>query len=101
MCRGPWVNSRPCRRKGGASLVNFAGTREAAANPASWPKAAPRALRTAPISQDRSSLDFRHAGCHGIFYTRHAMISVALNPDIEQRLIELAKRRGLSEGDFA
>src|SRR5260370_35114457 len=29
------------------------------------------------------------------------MISVALNPDIEQRLAELARRRGLSEGDFA
>ena len=29
------------------------------------------------------------------------MISVALNPDTEQRLTELAKRRGLSEGDFA
>ena len=29
------------------------------------------------------------------------MIFVALNPDIEQRLTELAKRRGLSEGDFA
>jgi predicted DNA-binding protein len=28
------------------------------------------------------------------------MISVALHPDIEQRLTELAKRRGLSEGDF-
>jgi predicted DNA-binding protein len=32
---------------------------------------------------------------------RKAMISVALNPDIEQRLAELARRRGLSEGDFA
>jgi predicted DNA-binding protein len=31
----------------------------------------------------------------------NAMISVALNPDIEQRLTELAKSRGLSEGDFA
>lgn len=29
------------------------------------------------------------------------MISVALHPDIEQRLTELAKRRGLSGGDFA
>jgi predicted DNA-binding protein len=29
------------------------------------------------------------------------MISVALNPDVEQRLTELAKSRGLSEGDFA
>jgi len=29
------------------------------------------------------------------------MISVALNPEIEQRLAELAKSRGLSEGDFA
>jgi len=29
------------------------------------------------------------------------MISVALNPDIEHRPIELAKSRGLSEGDFA
>jgi predicted DNA-binding protein len=29
------------------------------------------------------------------------MISVTLNPDIEQRLAELARRRGLSEGDFA
>jgi len=29
------------------------------------------------------------------------MISVALNPDIEQRLAELAKSRGLSNSDFA
>jgi predicted DNA-binding protein len=29
------------------------------------------------------------------------MISAALNPDIAQRLTELAKRRGVSEGDFA
>jgi predicted DNA-binding protein len=29
------------------------------------------------------------------------MISVALNPEIKQRLTELAKNRGLSEGDFA
>ena len=29
------------------------------------------------------------------------MISVALNPDTEQRLTELAMSRGLSEGDFA
>jgi predicted DNA-binding protein len=29
------------------------------------------------------------------------MISVALSPEIEQRLTELAKRRGVSEGDFA
>ena len=29
------------------------------------------------------------------------MISVALDPDIERRLAELARRRGLSEGDFA
>jgi predicted DNA-binding protein len=28
------------------------------------------------------------------------MISVTLNPDIEQRIAELAGRRGLSEGDF-
>lgn len=32
---------------------------------------------------------------------RQAMISVKLSPDTEQRLAELAKRRGLSEGDFA
>jgi predicted DNA-binding protein len=31
----------------------------------------------------------------------NAMISVALNPDVEQRLTELAKSRGLSDGDFA
>ncbi len=29
------------------------------------------------------------------------MISVALNPDVEQRLAQLARRRALSEGDFA
>jgi predicted DNA-binding protein len=29
------------------------------------------------------------------------MISIALNPDIEQRLVELAKSRGLSESDLA
>jgi predicted DNA-binding protein len=29
------------------------------------------------------------------------MISVALNPDVEQRLAELAKGRGLSKSDFA
>jgi predicted DNA-binding protein len=29
------------------------------------------------------------------------MISVALNPDVERRLAELARSRGLSEGDFA
>jgi predicted DNA-binding protein len=29
------------------------------------------------------------------------MISVTLNPDIEQRLAELARRRGLSKDDFA
>jgi predicted DNA-binding protein len=30
-----------------------------------------------------------------------AMISVVLNPDIEQRLTELAKSRGVSQSDFA
>jgi predicted DNA-binding protein len=29
------------------------------------------------------------------------MISVTLNPDIQQRLTELAKSQGLSESDFA
>jgi predicted DNA-binding protein len=29
------------------------------------------------------------------------MISVALNPDVEQRLTELANSRGLSKNDFA
>jgi len=29
------------------------------------------------------------------------MISVALNPDIEERLADLAKSRGLSKSDFA
>jgi predicted DNA-binding protein len=29
------------------------------------------------------------------------MISVAIHPDLEQRLTELAKSRGLSEGDLA
>jgi predicted DNA-binding protein len=38
---------------------------------------------------------------HGICIAEQAMISVALNPDTEQRLTELAVSRGLSEGDFA
>jgi predicted DNA-binding protein len=29
------------------------------------------------------------------------MISVALNPDVEQRLTEIANSRGLSKNDFA
>jgi len=29
------------------------------------------------------------------------MISVALSPDLERRLVEMAKNRGLSKSDFA
>src|SRR6266446_3647463 len=38
------------------------------------------------------------ANHYGMPHARQAMISVALNPDIEQRLTELARRRGCRRG---